>query len=223
MQIAIVGAGNMGKALARRWVAAGHSVSLSFSRDEAALEGWARGLGSRATVATPHDAVAGADVVTLSVPIDTLNLAISSIGIEHQPKPLISTVSPYTADFTGESVNLISRIGTHSAAEEIARRLPSFQIVEAFNLTFADLLSKATLPFDAPTVPLCGDHSGAKEIVGGLVRDAGLEPLDAGALRVSRTLEPMATAWVQLAAATGLFPLAGLTVRRAAPGSLPAS
>lgn len=214
MRIGIVGAGHMGSALACRWVRAGHSVSLSFNRDPALLDALAKALGPNASVAPPREAVATADVVLLSVPFDALDDAVAAIGGLSDAKPLITTVSPYAADFTGETVNLLSRIGTHSAAEEIASRLPSLHVVEAFNLTFADLLAQNPQPFGdkRPTVPLCGDDAAAKILVAGLVEDADLVPLDVGNLRVARVLEPMATAWVQLAVGSGLFPMAGLSL-----------
>lgn len=214
MRIGIVGAGNMGSALARKWIEAGHTVSLSFARDPAHLAALADELGPNASVATPLDAAASADAVLLSVPFDALGDAVNAIGAAQGAKPLISTVSPYAADFSGEAINLVSRLGTHSAAEEIAMRLPSFHVVEAFNLVFADMLTGPKNPFGGarPTVPLCGDSLEAKEIVGRLVHDADLLPLDVGGLRVARSLEQMATAWVQLAAGSGLFPATGLTL-----------
>jgi 8-hydroxy-5-deazaflavin:NADPH oxidoreductase len=214
VRIGIIGAGNMGSALARRWIKAGHTVSLSFARNTATLNTLAAELGPNASVASPAEAASSADVVLLSVPYDALDDAITAIGSPNAPKPLITTVSPYAADFTGSNVDLVSRLGSHSAAEEIATRLPTLHVVEAFNLTFADLIAQETLPFDdiRPTVPLCGDNASAKQMVASLIDDAGLTSLDVGSLRVARTLEPMATAWVQLAAVSGLFPMTGLSV-----------
>lgn len=214
MRIGIVGAGRMGSALACLWIKAGHSVSLSFARDSARIEALASHLGPGASVITPAKAAAHADVVLLSVPFDALDAAVDAIGGPHDTKPLITTVSPYVADFTGRSVDLVSRIRHRSAAEEIASRLPGFQVVEAFNLTFADLLAISPSPLGdrRPTIPLCGDDAASKGVVAGLVADAGLVPMDLGALRLARTLEPMASAWVQLAAASGLYPLTGLSV-----------
>jgi predicted dinucleotide-binding enzyme len=214
MQIAIVGAGNMGSALAHRWVKAGHSVSLCFNRDPARLAALAAALGPNAAVATPIEAVSAADAVLLSVPIHALDEAVAAIEAVAAAKPLITTVSPYAADFAGEAVNLISKLEARSAAEEIAARLPTFHVVEAFNLIFADFLSSQT-PLTGerpPTVPLCGDNAEARAMVAQLIGDAGLVPLDVGSLRVARVLEQMATAWVQLAAASGLFPMTGLSL-----------
>lgn len=223
MRIGIVGAGNMGSALARRWIGAGHSVSLSFARDQEKLAALAAALGPSASVDQPREAAAISDVVLLSVPFEALDDAIAAIGGPHAAKPLVTTISPYAADFTGQGVDLRSRFGTRSAAEEIASRLPTFQVVEAFNLTFADLLSEEALPFEGrrPTVPLCGDHVNAKQAVARLIDDAGLVALDVGDLRVARTLEQLATGWVQFAAASGLFPQTGLSILH--PSQTPSS
>lgn len=66
MKIAVIGAGRIGANVARGLARAGHSLSLCFARDTAALTALAGELGAAAT--SPADAVAGADVVVVSVP-----------------------------------------------------------------------------------------------------------------------------------------------------------
>jgi predicted dinucleotide-binding enzyme len=44
----------------------------------------------------------------------------------------------------------------------------------------------------------CGDDSSAKAVVSELIRETGLEPLDAGPLTSARYLEPMAMLMIQL-------------------------
>jgi predicted dinucleotide-binding enzyme len=50
-----------------------------------------------------------------------------------------------------------------------------------------------------PSLVYCGDDQRAKELVSGLIRDTGFEPLDAGALRIARYTEPFALLMGQLA------------------------
>lgn len=50
-----------------------------------------------------------------------------------------------------------------------------------------------------PSLVYCGDDKNAKEVVSRLIRDAGFEPLDAGALRIARYSEPFALLVGQLA------------------------
>lgn len=67
MNIAIIGAGNVGKALATSIVKAGHTVTLSASDPSHAQES-AQATGARAA-ASNREAVQGADLVILAVPL----------------------------------------------------------------------------------------------------------------------------------------------------------
>ena len=215
MKIGIVGAGNMGAALARLWVLAGHEVRLSFSRDWARLTAIADALGERASIAAPADAVAFDDVVLFAVPLGALGEALDAMGAAASGKVVVTTVSPYAADFSGERTTMTSLIGNISAAEHISALIPDAFVVEAFNLTFADMLALDP-PFakESRSVPICGDRDAAKAVVARLAVDAGLEPFDAGPLRSARAIEQMATAWVQLAAVSGAFPAAALKITK---------
>lgn len=214
MRIGIVGAGNMGAALGRAWAAAGHQVLFSFSRDAAKLERLAAETPG-ALSGSPAEAVAFGEALLLAVPFDSVDDALEAAG-ELPSVPLLTTVSPYAADFQGGSVELRSLDGEVSAAERIAARAPAARVVEAFNLAFADLVATGRTEFDGEwaTVPLCGDDAEAKAVAATLVRDAGFEPLELGPLARARALEQLATAWVQVAAQGGLFPLAGLRLLR---------
>jgi 8-hydroxy-5-deazaflavin:NADPH oxidoreductase len=71
MRIAIVGAGNVGKALSAAAVAAGHDVAVSATTKENAEEA-AAAAGARAA-ANNADAVNGAEIVVFALPHITLN------------------------------------------------------------------------------------------------------------------------------------------------------
>lgn len=99
-----------------------------------------------------------------------------------------------------------------SVAETIQQFAPKARVVEAFNSTFAEIIASDSRQFgaDFPSVFYCGDDSEAKQIVAGLIADCGYEAIDAGNLLVARTLETLATAWVQFAVSSQLFPNLGL-------------
>jgi 8-hydroxy-5-deazaflavin:NADPH oxidoreductase len=63
---------------------------------------------------------------------------------------------------------------------------------------------------DFPSVFYCGDDVGAKQIAASLIEDCGYKAVDAGNLLVARSLETLATAWVQFAVTSQLFPNLGL-------------
>ncbi len=66
MKLGIIGAGNLGSALARRFVAVGHDVSLANSRGPASLAELAKEIGAHA--ATVEDVARTNDVVVVTIP-----------------------------------------------------------------------------------------------------------------------------------------------------------
>jgi predicted dinucleotide-binding enzyme len=66
MNISIIGAGNIGKVLARRFVENGHAVRIANSRGAASLGDLAKETG--ATASDVQDIVADADVIVVTIP-----------------------------------------------------------------------------------------------------------------------------------------------------------
>lgn len=215
MNIAVVGCGVMGAGLGRAWARAGHRVMFSHSRDPEKPAAVAAGV-PNATAGSVPEAVAFGDAVLLAVGYPILPAAAELIADGAAGKPVITCVSGLRPDFDGNSVGLATDL-TVSVAEQVAGRLGGALVVEAFNVTFAEIIAAGTAEFGEgrPTVFVCGDDTAAKRLASHLVADAGFEPVDAGRLKVARTLETLATAWVQFAVAANLFPYAGLRcVRR---------
>ena len=63
------------------------------------------------------------------------------------------------------------------------------RVVKAFNTTFAGTLSEGQVAGQALDVFLAGDDEDAKATVAKLVRDGGLNAIDAGPLKRARELE----------------------------------
>jgi 8-hydroxy-5-deazaflavin:NADPH oxidoreductase len=74
MKIGIIGVGNVGQALAKASVRAGHTVTISATNPEKAQRVAAEVGGSAAS--SNRDAVADADAVILAVPFDAVILAV---------------------------------------------------------------------------------------------------------------------------------------------------
>jgi predicted dinucleotide-binding enzyme len=93
---------------------------------------------------------------------------------------------------------------TDSGAEELARRTGA-GVVAIFNTITSELLvDDAEVARVRHDVIFCGDDDAAKATAAQLARDAGLNPIDAGALRVARYLEPFGLLIGQLAYTQGL-------------------
>lgn len=212
MKIGILGSGNMGAGLGLLWAKAGHEVIFSYSRDAAKLRRLAETAGPNAQVNTPAKTVAQSEVVMLAVGMPQLEDAIAA-GSPFDSKILITCVSGLRPDFTGQTIGLATEL-TISVAEQVQQLAPQARVVEAFNLTFAEIIAAETreLGGQRPSVFYCGEDASAKATVAGLIEACGYDALDAGGLRVARSLETLATAWVQFAVASGQFPTVGLKV-----------
>jgi 8-hydroxy-5-deazaflavin:NADPH oxidoreductase len=194
MNIGIIGAGNMGSGLGKIWAQNGHKLMFSYSRDVTKLEQIAQSIGSNASVGTPAEAVQFAEVVVLSVPYGAVEDALKAAG-SLKGKILFSIVNALLPDMSGMAVGT-----TTSAAEEIAKLAPGARVVEALPV-FAEVLNSPSRRFGdrQATVFYTGDDESAKQVVADLLREIDVEPIDAGALKNSRYVEPAMMLLIQLA------------------------
>jgi len=178
VDIAVIGAGRIGGNIARRLVAAGHALTLTFARDAAALEARARELGAR--TAAPADAVAGAEVVVVSVPWGVLPEALAQGG------PLTGKVVIDTTNQFGAGP---MPADGQTAAAFNAARMPGARYTKCFN-TLTSAFQEQVADRDPRVVQwICGDDADANGLVAGLVRDAGYEPVDLGGTATCSVME----------------------------------
>lgn len=184
MKIAIIGAGNVGKALAGSFVRAGHGVTLSAAHADHARAA-ADTTGARAA-ASARDAVAGADVVVLAVPYGALLAVVDELGDALTGKVVIDATNPLRDDYTGLALE-----GT-SAAEQVQSHAKGAKVVKAFNSALAARQAEPRVAGLQSDGFVAGDDAQAKATVLELVSSIGFNPIDAGALEVARALEGLA-------------------------------
>ena len=193
MKVAIIGAGNVGKALATSITRAGHEVTLSASSPESAQDAAAE-VGAQAA-ATNTDAVRGAELVILAVPFVGVGADVAAeLRDAVDGKTIIDVTNPLKADYSGLATD-----GT-SAAEEFQKLLPAANVVKAFNTIFASNQASPSTDIDGF---VAGDDDKAKQRVISLVQSIGFSPVDVGPLRAARHLEGMAWINIGLNAANG--------------------
>jgi 8-hydroxy-5-deazaflavin:NADPH oxidoreductase len=189
MKIAIVGAGNVGKALGSAWKAAKQDVvyALREGSDKAkqlSKDGFA--------VSKMADTAKAADVIVLAVPWTETAAVIESLG-SLKGKIVIDATNPVSPDLEME-------LGfDDSAGETVALLAQGARVVKAFNTTGAENMAKAKDFPAKPVMFVAGDDANAKKTVQKLAEDIGFEAIDAGPLKASRYLEPMAMQWIKLA------------------------
>jgi len=182
MKVAIIGAGNVGTALATSITRAGHDVTISASSPDSAKAA-AEEVGAKAAGSNVA-AVSEATVVILAVPYVGAGEAVANeIRDVVAGKTIIDVTNPIKLDYSGLATN------GSSAAEEFQKLLPSASVVKAFNTVFAANQANPTREIDGY---VAGDDVKAKETVIELVESIGMQPLDVGPLSAARALEGMA-------------------------------
>lgn len=81
MQIAIIGAGNVGAALGQGWSRAGHTIRYGVSDPTDNKHRSAADRSKGAQVSLVSDAVTDADIIVLAVPWDAVEAAMNSCGL----------------------------------------------------------------------------------------------------------------------------------------------
>lgn len=194
MQIAVIGHGRVGGALARGLAAAGHTVTIG-ARDPGAAEVIALQTavpGLR--VAAPAAAVAGAEALVLAVPFEAAAGVLAPLRADLAGKILIDCTNPVGPGLTHGLGS------TQSGTAALAAVVPEARAVKAFSVYGYENLADPPAPVDGvrPAMFFCGDDAGAKAAVGGLITDLGFAPLDVGGLVQALHLEHMTLLWVRM-------------------------
>jgi predicted dinucleotide-binding enzyme len=181
MKIGIIGAGNVGGALARASARAGHSVTVSATDAEHAAK-VAKEAGAK-SARTNADAVAGAELVILAVPFDAVDGILRELGGKLAGKVLIDV----TNRFAPEELN------GPSNAEQIQQKAGGAQVIKAFNTIFASHQESPQADGIELDGYVAGDDARAKQAGLELIESLGFRPIDAGPLAMARALEGMGT------------------------------
>lgn len=182
MKIALVGAGNIGQALARLGRAAGHEVRISNSRGPETLADLARELGAEPR--TVHDAVADADVSIVTVPFTRVS--------DIDPAPFLGRIVVDTNNYYPTRDGRIAELDEYrtTTSEVVQRHFAGARVVKAFNAILAtDLVPPFGLPGARRALPVAGDDDDAVATVIGLHEDFGLDAVATGSLADSWRFE----------------------------------
>jgi predicted dinucleotide-binding enzyme len=185
MNITILGAGNMGSALAKQFTRVGHTVRITARNLDKARAVATANHGAKAFPAS--EAIAGSDVVILATGYADAVPALRSLG-SLDGKVVIDITNPLTPDYMGLTIGHDT-----SAAEEIAKAFPKTEVVKVFNTLFAQVVADGTPFVNDQAVPafFAGDSERAKATAKALIESIGFQPVDAGPLKNARYLEPL--------------------------------
>jgi hypothetical protein len=196
MKIAIIGTGNVGKAIGGSLVRAGHEVTFA-ARDAATTRLVASAAGASAS-ASAADAARGAEVIILAVPYLAAEQVAAELDGQAAGKVVIDATNPIRADYSG----LATEAG-ESGAEHFARLLVGAHVVRAFNTLFASVQADPSAHGGELDLLYATDDPAGRAAIVALASSIGLRPVSVGPLAASRELEAMAWLNIRLQMMTG--------------------
>jgi predicted dinucleotide-binding enzyme len=191
MNIAIIGTGNVGGALATNWSKKGHLINLGV-RDVQQFKGLEL-LKNENTKALPiHDAVAQSDVVLISTPPAVIFEIIEQMGdvsgktIIDATNSVRQTPDPYKTVY-------------HCLADKTKA-----EVVKCFNSTGFENMLNPVYNGEGIDMFMAGDSDTAKKVASQLALDAGFGScMDFGKSDKVELLEKLALSWINLAIMQG--------------------
>ena len=194
--VSIIGAGNMGTAIAAIAAKSGASVQL-LAQEADKTAAAAATAGASVVSGVSGDALTG-DIVVLALPYPAVAGVLAQYADQLDGKIVVDITNPL--DFATFDSLVVPADG--SAAQVIAQTVPGARVLKAFNTTFAATLATGAVNAVAPTTVLvAGDDASAKEALIAVITAGGVAAVDAGALKRARELE--ALGFLQLTLAAG--------------------
>ena len=187
MRIGIIGAGNMGKALARHFVRLGHNVSIANSRGPESLTALAGEIG--AAPVSVVDAANAGEIVIIAIPTKAI-LDLPRTLFANASSVVVIDIGNYHPQLRDGRIDAIERgmLDSQWVAQRIGR-----PVIKAFNNILAESLLEKGVPRGTAgriALSVFGDSSDAKAAVLRLVDDLGFDPVDAGDLDNSWRQQP---------------------------------
>jgi 8-hydroxy-5-deazaflavin:NADPH oxidoreductase len=206
VRIAVLGTGEVGRAVAGALVGRGHEVRMG-SRTGAneAAAAWAADAGERAGHGTFADAAGWAELVVNCTGGGVALAALRAAGAENLAGKVVVDVSN-PLDFSHGRPPILSVCNTTSVAEQLQEAFPQARVVKTLNtVNNRIMVDPARLP-GRHTLFVCGNDPEAKAAARGLLEGFGWPPedvLDLGDLTAARGMEMYIPLWLRLMGALG--------------------
>jgi hypothetical protein len=189
MNIGIIGAGNIGSALAVRLVSLGHSVHIANSRGPDTLKDVAQKTG--ATPVTAQEAARHGDIIVVTIPLKNIpQLPKDLFADVAADVPVIDTSNYYPILRDGRMPEL--ETGDLTESEWVQQHLGR-PVVKVFNNIHAEHLETKGVPAGTAgriALPVAGDDAAARQKVMALVEELGFDAVDDGNLHASWRQQP---------------------------------
>lgn len=199
MRISVIGHGNVGSALIKRWARAGHEIIIGARNpeDEAVKQLTAKNANVSAQTIT--DCVTASDTIVVAIPAHLTAELANTLG-NLQYKIVIDTTNA-----------VFKRPEPYRTGFEAFQKITGAEVVKCFNSTGFENMNEPAYTISTPSphqVKLdmfaAGSSQKAKQMALQLAEDAGFEAYDFGGDDKVELLEELCRIWINLAMGQGL-------------------
>jgi hypothetical protein len=191
MNIGILGAGNIGATLGRKWAAHGHEIAFGV-RDvqaEKVLSLLAK-IGAGAAAVSLPDAVAAAEVVLFAIPGRVMAETAASLGQGLAGKVVI------------DASNHVGQKPMHGL-DVLRRAAPGASLFRAFSSLGWENFAEPVVEGVQVDLFYCGNGGPARATMDELIAQIGLRPVYIGGLERAELIDAMTMLWFELALGQG--------------------
>ena len=195
MRVGVIGAGSMGRILARHLVKLGHQVSVANLRGPESLTAVAAEIG--AMPVSVIDAATAGELVIIAIPTKAVADLPRALFANVPRSVIVIDIGNYHPELRDGRIDAIDRgmLDSQWVAQQIGR-----PVIKAFNNILAKSLLENSVPRGTRgriALSVAGDSSDAKAAVLRLVDDLGFDPVDGGDLDNSWRQQPGTPAYCQ--------------------------
>ncbi len=187
MKIAILGTGNIGGTLGRKWAAAGHTVIFGTREPEAAkVQALLAEVGHGATAVAIPDAIAQVEVVLFAIPGRAVSETAVQLGRQLNGKLLI------------DATNNVGQQPMHNL-NVLRQAAPDSPLFRAFSTLGWENFAEPVIDGQQVDLFYCGDAREGNTAVAQLISEIGLRPIYLGGVEQVELVDALTRLWFALA------------------------
>jgi len=192
MNITVLGCGNIGGTLGKKWAAAGHRVVVGVRHpDEAETQALVAGFGPNASLTTIPAAIPQGEAVLFAIPGSVVEAAVAENAAALAGKIVL------------DATNKVGQQPAHNLAA-FTQHAPSAAWFRVFNHLGWENFADPRYGAEVADLFFCGTAGAPRLVVEGLIGDIGLRPVYVGGPEQADTVDALLRLWMALVRGQGM-------------------
>lgn len=199
LRIAILGAGDIGLTLGRKWARAGHTLAFGVKNPSTErAQSLREELGEHVQIGSPEEALAKSEIVLLAVPGSAVEEIIAAHAHLLDHKIIIDATNQITKGKTVATKQWQGR-GALNSLSTLQAHAPQAQVYRAFNSYAWEAFADPIYQGIQADLFYCGPDTDALTLVEQLIAEIGLRPVRLGDLDQIEVVDEVLQLWATLA------------------------